>query len=102
LFSHQVQAQPKRALCNLTVIPFRQLIILAIALTPPASAQAQTTTEDSEIGLRDILAEVGKAVITETLAEASERSDFFPEQVEEDENGKLRRLDECFGEYSWS
>jgi hypothetical protein len=73
------------------VIPLRQLSILAIALTPLTLAQAQTTNKDSEIGRRDILVilgEVGKAVTTETLAEASERSDFFPEQVEEDGNSK--------------
>ena len=101
----RLQTRFQKALRNLTVIPLRRLIILAIALTPFASARAQTTTEDSEIGLRDllvILGEVGKAVITETLAEASERSDFFPEQVEVDENGKLRRLHDYFGEYRWS
>ena len=74
-------------------------------LTPLTSTEAQATTSDPEIGLRDFLVtlgEVGKAVIAEAVAEDSGRSDFFPEQVEEDENGKLRRLHEYFGEYSWS
>jgi hypothetical protein len=83
----------------------RIITFLAMLFTVCPVAKAQTTATEQEARLKDVLVllmELGKAAVSESLEAGSEGEGFFPEQIEEDENGKLRRLHQYFGEYRWS